>query len=157
MTDKRGHFDDEFGGEVSDEFSADLKSLFGNRGQVPGHVDRAVMRHARKRLTRSSRLVVLRWIGSAAAMIAIVSGVYFMNFTKQDSPMAMEDADTLIYANDIDGSGSVDILDAFKLARHIESDSPFESRFDINGDGNVDQQDVETIAFAAVNLDGVKP
>ena len=156
MTDKRGQFDDEFDAGVSDEFSADLKSLFGNRGQVPGHVDRAVMRHARKRLTRSSRLAVLRWVGSAAAMIAIVSCVYFMNFMKQDSPMAMEKA-VAVSANDIDGSGSVDILDAFKLARHIESDNPFEARLDINGDGNVDQQDVETIAFAAVNLNGVKP
>jgi hypothetical protein len=47
----------------------------------------------------------------------------------------------------------VDILDAFKLARQIESAGPTEKNWDINGDGLVDRHDVDMVAFAAVRLD----
>ena len=54
---------------------------------------------------------------------------------------------------DIDGNGRVDILDAFKLARDIESAEKTEMKWDINGDGFVNRSDVDFIAFAAVRLD----
>jgi len=56
-------------------------------------------------------------------------------------------------ASDIDENGRVDILDAFKLARHIESAEVREAKWDINGDGQVNRDDVDVIAFAAVRLD----
>ena len=54
---------------------------------------------------------------------------------------------------DIDQSGRIDILDAFKLARHIESADRPETKWDINGDGSVNRDDVDYVAFAAVRLD----
>ena len=54
---------------------------------------------------------------------------------------------------DIDGNGRVDILDAFKLARDIESAEKAEMKWDINGDGFVNRSDVDFVAFAAVRLD----
>ncbi len=54
---------------------------------------------------------------------------------------------------DIDLNGRVDILDAFKLARHIESDARPDARWDINGDGLVNRTDVDNVARAAVRLD----
>jgi hypothetical protein len=53
---------------------------------------------------------------------------------------------------DIDRNGTVNILDAFTLARHIASKRPDEARWDMNGDGLVDRRDVDTVAFAAVRL-----
>jgi hypothetical protein len=46
----------------------------------------------------------------------------------------------------------VDILDAFKLAKSIESTEPIEKEWDINGDGLVNSSDVDLVASAAVRL-----
>ena len=54
---------------------------------------------------------------------------------------------------DVDRNGRVDILDAFKLARHIESAGAVEGKWDMNGDGQVNREDVDIVAFAAVRLD----
>jgi len=53
---------------------------------------------------------------------------------------------------DIDRNGRVDIIDAFRLARHIESASPTKRKWDINGDGLVNRDDVDKVALAAVRL-----
>jgi hypothetical protein len=47
----------------------------------------------------------------------------------------------------------VDILDAFKLARYVESAERTEKKWDINGDGLVNSNDVDLVASAAVRLD----
>jgi len=69
-------------------------------------------------------------------------------------PMASLTSDVRGVAKvDIDRNGRVDILDAFKLARQLESGGRSEMRWDINGDGVVDRSDVDTVAFVAVRLD----
>ena len=52
---------------------------------------------------------------------------------------------------DINEDGQVDILDAFTLASRIEHRT-LEEKWDINGDGKVDQADVEEISAFAVKL-----
>ncbi len=47
----------------------------------------------------------------------------------------------------------MDILDAFKLARQIESADSAEIKLDVNGDGKVNRDDVDLVASAAVRLD----
>ncbi|HSV99962.1 MAG TPA: dockerin type I domain-containing protein [Sedimentisphaerales bacterium] len=54
---------------------------------------------------------------------------------------------------DLDGNGRVDILDAFRLAKGIESRGPTTAEWDVNGDGRIDRDDVDDVAFAAVRLD----
>ena len=54
---------------------------------------------------------------------------------------------------DIDHNGRVDILDAFKLARQIESSNVQNKKLDFNGDGIVNQEDVDIVAMAAVHID----
>jgi hypothetical protein len=56
-------------------------------------------------------------------------------------------------ASDIDHSGRVDILDAFKLARQIKAGLQPSEKWDMNGDGLVNRKDVDLVAFAAVRLD----
>lgn len=53
---------------------------------------------------------------------------------------------------DLDRNGSVNILDALLLARRVESGEPFDRRWDMNHDGQVDEADVEQIASVAVRL-----
>ena len=55
---------------------------------------------------------------------------------------------------DIDGSGRVDILDAFALARHLEHVQSVETNWDVNQDGRLDRADVNAVAMAAVRLPG---
>ena len=45
------------------------------------------------------------------------------------------------------------ILDAFALARHIEHGDRLDPRWDVNGDGVVDQTDVDWVATTAVRID----
>ena len=62
-------------------------------------------------------------------------------------------APSKVVPSDIDGNGRVDILDAFKLARGIEGVERGATEWDINGDGVVNREDVDYVAFKAVRLD----
>lgn len=52
---------------------------------------------------------------------------------------------------DIDRSGRVDIIDAYALAVRIRS-GQFDAAYDLNGDGKVDDRDVEEIARRSVAI-----
>ena len=54
---------------------------------------------------------------------------------------------------DINRDGKVDILDAFLLARKLQGALFSDPNFDANGDGVVDNRDVEVIASDAVSLE----
>jgi hypothetical protein len=67
---------------------------------------------------------------------------------------AMSTDGVLVAASaDVDLNGRVDILDAFKLAKHIKAGIRPDTKWDINGDGAVNRSDVDAIARAAVRLD----
>ena len=53
---------------------------------------------------------------------------------------------------DLNRSGRVDILDAFYLARQIEKQLELQNQWDVTGDGNVNQKDVDAIASTAVRV-----
>jgi len=139
--------DEQFDFQTGEPFAKDLRLLFEPGRGVRPEIDRAVMdaaaRHL-KRPHRSRRWVY--WAGSAAAAM-IVAGVLLMNFGKSantHAPVALK--------NDIDRNGAVDILDAFQLARQIGVTDEPDPTWDANGDGVVDQKDVDAVAFAAVRL-----
>ena len=52
--------------------------------------------------------------------------------------------------SDVDLNGSVDILDAFAMARQIRSGR--DKSYDINHDGRFDQLDIDIVAREAVKL-----
>jgi hypothetical protein len=124
---------------LSDKLEKDLKKLYKTSSQVPPEIDRAILHQASQKLTRPrTHFHILRWIGPVAAAAVIIFAVIFMN---QGSPA------------DIDRNGRVDILDAFKLAKVIQNEKTVNKKWDINGDGRVDNGDVDLIAKAAVSLD----
>ena len=58
----------------------------------------------------------------------------------------------------MDGNGRIDILDAFTVARALADKGrtgPLPAAWDVNGDGVVDQKDVDWLANAAVRVGGV--
>jgi len=62
------------------------------------------------------------------------------------------DAKRLSPATDIDGNGSIDIVDAYLIARAVRGGGRLERRWDINRDGKVDGRDVDAVARRAVSV-----
>ena len=115
---------------------------------VPPTVDQSVLRGAREHLRRlegsqSGWKPWLSWAAMAACLaLAVWLGEGFSNPTRA-RPFARED---------INRDGRVDVLDAFALARRIDTGGPLDPHWDINGDGRVDRADVNAIAACAVSL-----
>jgi len=171
MTDKKEHFDEDLDLRISPKLSEDLNTLFKPQFSVPPELDRAIMDQANRRLVqRHWRHRVFRHISlwRIAAAAAVIIFAFSLNLTEKPGPTTSQTNLVEAQAVDIDRNGRVDILDAFKLARHIESAdrtktnlSPVSSAgqalreqgWDINGDGLVDRNDVDQVALAAVRLD----
>jgi hypothetical protein len=135
--------------EVDDKFAADLKAIYGSKRSIPSAIDNAVLGEARSHLAKKhSRLKFARWAVSAAAAAVIVFA-FVLNFDgNKTKPMAEASA----IKEDIDRNGRVDILDAFVLARRVESGGAVDLKLDINGDGIVDHKDIDAVAARAVRL-----
>jgi len=160
------HPDENTNPEPDERLSADLKVLFAPRGAVPPEVDRAIMDRASKRLVGRSRRLAVRWVASAAAAAAVIILVFTLNtsdkrastqmaekFEASKTSPVMRGLAAADLTPDIDRSGRVDILDAFKLARQIKAGLEPDKKWDMNGDGLVNRKDVDLVAFAAVRLD----
>jgi hypothetical protein len=156
MTEKNEYFDEDLNFRVSSKLSADLKTLFEPQVGVPPEVDRAVMDRSNKHfaaLQAGKGRRRIHWAWRIAAAAAAVIFAFSLDLTKQGGPTKMRSSLSKTQAIDIDRNGRVDILDAFKLARHIETNSPAEKAWDVNGDGLIDRSDVDIVAHAAVRLD----
>ncbi len=149
--------------EAPDKLVDDLAALYEAETEVPPEVDRAILAAARERI-RSLRpaerrwpRLVLRWVpaGAAAAVAAILVLLFLvpaLQPAREQGRYAAAPKHALV-REDIDESGEVDILDAFVLARRIESNNELPTDWDMNGDGAVDRADVDRVALAAVNLE----
>jgi Dockerin type I domain len=130
---------------------AALKELPSRRVFVPPAVDEAVLAAARRHLAGPKRSGFsifrpwLKWPALATACIVLIGLVYF---SARQSRLASNFA-----REDLNHDGKVDILDAFQLARELQGGTKRAAGLDLNGDGVVDQRDVEIIARHAVRLE----
>jgi len=158
MSDNDRHFDNDPDLTVAPRFSEDLGKLFAPDRPIPASVNRAVAEAARRHIPqRRPRIWELRWAVPAAAAAAILVGISLWwlpaGSTTQTAREARPQAVAVSLPRaDIDQNGTVDILDAFTLARHIEAKQPVDQVWDFNGDGLVDRRDVDTVALTAVRL-----
>ena len=141
---------DEF--EVSRRLAEDLRLIHRRRPEVPPEVDRAVLAMYRRRFARPvGRVVALRWAAAGAVAAALLLGIALMlparwrTSARATSPLAVR--------QDVDRNGRVDILDAFALARRVETGRGLSDEWDFNGDGAVDRADADVVAGAAVSLE----
>ena len=154
----------------------DLKDLHKEHIFVPPKVDQSILNAARKQLGETSREPVEQeaaaqpwspqwapWAAAAASLMLLL----FLTLPgeKHTSPSASAEEvapkqkpsnpttkATMISRKDINKDGQVDILDAFTLASRIQTGA-IEENWDINGDGQVNQADVEEISAFAVKLE----
>ena len=136
------------------DLARDLAALGSQRIEVPSDIDDAVMAAARSALSERRRAGrnARRWAQwtAAAAGLALVVWIGSLLSTR---PVGLRDVSRQVASapGDLDRSGRVDILDAFVLARQLESGiAP--AAGDFNGDGRIDHADVDAIAMAAVRL-----
>ncbi len=75
-------------------------------------------------------------------------------FQALDAPSMLAESDAMVASvkEDVDGDGQVNILDAFLVARAVESGESLDPAWDMTGDGSVSMTDVDLIANAAVSL-----
>ena len=171
MTEQNRQFDDREP-HISGRLGKDLRDLFQPPGSVPARVDKAILDQVHRRIAKPRRLVIrLQWAaGLAAAAAVVVLGVVLFKVVTPDSDPGPQSRLPRFARNDmirnpqssrpalaegradVDGNGRVDILDAFRLARDIEARGPADLRWDLNGDGRVDKDDVDLVALAAVRL-----
>ena len=164
MTESKEHYDEDSELRVSPKLSEDLNTLFKPHLSVPPEIDRAVMDRAYQHLVRRQSARggrrLLRWAASISAAAAVIVFVFSLNLRQKPGPTTTSPFTAEAQVVDIDGNGRVDILDAFRLARYVESTDRAEQSlslprqgWDINGDGLVNRDDVDLVAFAAVRLD----
>ena len=156
MSEEIKHFDEDLDLRVSQKFSEDLNILFKPQFSIPPEVDRAVLDRAHQHFTPKHwghRILQHISVWRIAAAAAVIILAFSLNLTQESGPSTSQSLLGEVRAVDIDENGRVDILDAFKLARYVESAERTEKKWDINGDGLVNSNDVDLVASAAVRLD----
>ena len=156
MNEKPEQFDEHLDIEISPDFSSDLKTLFKPQFSIPPEVDRTILDKANKQLARkhwSHHVLQHISIWRVAAAAAVIIFAFSLNLTQRFGSSINESLVLESQSVDIDQNGRVDILDAFKLARYVESAELTDKKWDINGDGLVNNNDVDLVASAAVRLD----
>lgn len=160
----------------SDALARDLARATAGPVEVPQAIDSAILARASDQLSDRAAPLVAGRIGrirrrfsvAAAASIVIAGGwlaFVFLNGGPK-TPESPPSSPAIARAEDVDGNGRVDMLDAFALARRIDRrDGISEGRpsrdrpdrvdlsFDVNGDAVVDDRDVDLIAARAVLLE----
>jgi hypothetical protein len=111
---------------------------------IPPTVDEAILRTAERHLA-PRRNPGVAWMRLARWAVAAATAVVAL--------MLVVDRGSGFAREDVNRDGTLDILDAFTLARELAKGRPSDSKLDLNGDGIVDERDVAVVAARAVSLD----
>ena len=141
-------------------FAAEINAARPDPLPVPPGIDDAILAVAaesrqrvldRKRFNRR-----WRWSAAAAAALLLVTLSGLWRPWQSPASPGVRTAQDAVMSADIDGDGSVDIVDALFLARHLEGQQPLKSSWDINRDGRIDQDDVNEVARLVVSVKGAR-
>jgi hypothetical protein len=122
-----------------------LRDTYAHRAEIPSSLDQAIHAAAQERFDRRRRLrLMARWgTGLAAGLAAVIVIVVSLN-----RPPASKS----IVKGDVNGDGQFNMVDALALAKHIADNDKPDKAWDVNGDGVIDQKDIDAIASSAVSL-----
>ena len=131
------------------------EALRGSRKEtifIPPSVDETILSAARLWLSqirrrRAQRKAITRWTALAAAVVLcalVVQALFHRGPFAGRQTFARED---------LNHDGTVDILDAFQLARELKQGAQPDPTRDFNRDGKIDAADVDVLAARAVSLE----
>ena len=123
-----------------------LVDLHTPASKVPAHVDHAILGRARIEYRGRRRM----WVGTRWAAIAMAAAAMVVIAVRLMTPVMDGNKSQLAQVGDVNHDSRVNILDAYIVARHIARHEPLDKAWDVNGDGVVDQKDVDQIAAMAV-------
>lgn len=152
MEDHEPQFDADLDKQVTKALAQDLRRLYQSQDSIPDSVDRAILAQVTLPRQRPSTMRIYRSMAAAAALIGIAVGLWV--FRQANMGMRPDDQPVMntLARTDIDQNGTVNILDAYSLARRIKSREPTRPAWDLNTDGKINQADVDLVAYAAVRL-----
>ena len=127
-----------------------LQLAAGEEIEIPSEVDAALKCRIQAHFAKLRRRR-LRWV-RIASVAATAAAVLVLALSWSGDPQRRPGPEALV--GDLDGSGRVDILDAFSLARGIRDGEKLSASGDLSGDGIVDEADVDALARLAVSLKG---
>jgi hypothetical protein len=147
--------------ELPEALVAELRGVaMRNAPEVPATLDAEILREAKAGFARRSRFRlaarVAIGVAAAAAVVAIALPIIRpvdherTTASRQSVSTKMLNIMPAAAAEDVDHSGKVDILDALVVAKLVETGKQVDATYDVNGDGKVDQSDVDRIAQTAV-------
>ena len=130
---------------------------------IPGSVDNFILAHIKDKSSEIRREQKVIWLfprckwAAAAVMGVLVWMVSFNLVYKKERPAEKflnEDISNISpgLSKDIDGNGRVDIIDAYLMDRRLISGVSMPKKLDLNGDGDINREDVKTIVKTAVSL-----
>lgn len=140
------------------ETAADLRRAFSGGPAVPGRVDDRMLAEARKRLSRPViarigwRRLAIPGVAAAMVLLFVWYAAPLIGPARQGPP-SIQGWPVPGLAGEVRVSGPVDILAALRLAKAMQWGQS-RPEWDINGDGRVDNVDVDALAMRAVSLGG---
>ena len=114
-------------------------------------LERVRERAAELRVRRRAKVGAALLVPAAAAIVAALATALVREQLREPSSEPARAAGARD-ARDVNGDSTLDVLDAFALARALDRGAA--TGPDVNGDGAVDGSDVDALARAAVALDG---
>ncbi|HLY07978.1 MAG TPA: dockerin type I domain-containing protein [Planctomycetota bacterium] len=117
-----------------------FRRLAAGLAPAPLGVPESVKQQILARTRPSPRRRSWRPLAAAAAVLIGLGAVWVARSARPSLP------------GDVDRNGRVDIVDAYALAVRLRSGEKMDLIYDVNGDGRVDERDVEEIARRSVSL-----
>jgi hypothetical protein len=144
--------------KLKNDFSFDLKGLLQPPNPVPQAVDKKILNLAQKQFAKKRYRRILQWlVPTAAAAVFLLALILTPQLTTsilddlQRPSIRKVKIEQIAKREDIDRSGTVNILDAMKLDMQIKN-AAAGPEYDFNKDGIVNKKDVDMVAFNAVRI-----
>ena len=159
MSDVKNQFDEDADARLPAALQREISALYAVQVPVSPELSGRIIAAAHAHLARPNQFRrALRWgggiaaaVGAIAAIIAIA--VYLRPRASQlQPPIARQTPSNSAQPPVVDRR--ITILEAYKLAKRLESQQPLDLEFDYDHNGRVDRGDVDAIAMKAVELKG---
>jgi hypothetical protein len=131
-----------------------LENLVAPPGGVDTAMDGIIRAAAAHHFAWKRRVLFVAAAASAAALLLAAAWAAWPAAVRHETPPAVTAAMAGPLPGDLNNDGRIDILDAFLLAKRIESKAGLGAEADIDLDGVVDSKDVDALAMLAVRVDG---